>query len=175
MDIKNLLKEYEEIKEDDYIIKMTDKKLSSLICNLCEFWLNTENHIASSKFSRNIWYSYEYKIWNLGENLRFLLKRRKDIQKSESLQKTINAIISNKKYGKGRESFALLPGEFKFSLSIDTLIKMLYDEDIQGHIIISLIKLKVKGLDKEIKLIAETKDGWISKKAKKYLELQITW
>jgi hypothetical protein len=169
MEINALLKEYEDINREDFITKITDKKLIALINNLCEFWVTTENYVASSKFSHNIWYSYEYKIWNLGENIRLLLKKRKDIRNSDFLQKEINKIISDKKFGKGREPFALLPGEYKFFSNIETLIKMINDEEIQGHIIISLIKLKVKGLDKEMKVIADTKTGWVSKEAKKYL------
>lgn len=164
-----------ELAEDNISEPITIENLPNILIDLCNYWFENNANIASSKFSTNTWYSYEYKIWELGEALRKLLKKKKYLVKDEFLQISINEIIDQKKYGKGRQSFSLLPGEFKFFSSINVLVKNINDEDIQGQVLNSLTKLKVKGLDNEISLIYSKNKGWVKKEAKKYLSKSDSW
>lgn len=168
------LNEYSKIEENEFINSLTDENLSNLINDLCKYWFVNNKEKGDSKFSFRAWYSFEFYIWQLGENLRNII-RKKNFKKSAQVEKAIINVLMNNTYGKGRETFALLVGEFKFHLSEKQIGILLDDNDVYGHIIISLIKLKMKGFDEKIKEIMNSEKGWIKQEAKKYLEKSTSW
>ncbi|KAF2080255.1 hypothetical protein [Flavobacterium sharifuzzamanii] len=168
------LNEYSKIENEEFINNLKDEDLSNLINELCEYWFKHEKS-GNSIYSNPIWYSFEHRIWRLGEDLRLLLKKKKGFKKSMLIQDTIIDILKNDKYGKGRQTFALLIGELKCDLMKDDIKMLLSDKDIYGHLIISLRKLKIKGFDEKMKSIINSEKGWIKSEAKKYLDKSASW
>jgi hypothetical protein len=79
-----------------------------------ENWCNQ----FSDKFRFNhqgvqiIWYEYESLIWALGEAFRRIMVRNRKLRRNESIFEGVRRVCSNKKYGKGRESFIMLLGQY---------------------------------------------------------------
>jgi hypothetical protein len=169
-----ILKEYSKIEDEEFINSLNEESLSILIDDLCRYWFENNKEKANSEFSLRVWYSFEYNIWRLGENLRNIIKKR-NFKKSARVEKTIIDVLMNNRYGKGRETFALLVGEFKFHLSDKQIEILLEDKDIYGHLINSLRKLKIKGFDEKMKSIINSEKGWIKSEAKKYLDKSASW
>src|ERR1700682_3056100 len=57
------------------------------------------------------WSAYELKIWELGESLRHFLKR-KDWRGQGELLDGVARVLMSRNFGKGRQTFALLLGEY---------------------------------------------------------------
>ncbi len=168
------LNEYSKIEDEGFINNLNDEDLSNLINELCGYWFKHEKS-GNSMYSNPIWYSFEHKIWRLGEDLRLVLKKKKSLKKSTLIQNTIIEILKNDKYGKGRQTFALLIAELKCDLTKDDIKILLNDKDVYGHLIISLRKLKIKGFEEKMKIIINSEKGWIKAEAKKYLDKSASW
>lgn len=171
----DLINKYRRIEDEEFINSLTEESLSNLIDDLCEYWFDNNKENEESEFSFVSWYSFEYDIWRLGEDLRLLLKKKKSFKKSILIQNTIIDILKNDKYGKGRQTFALLIGELKCDLMKDDIKMLLNDKDVYGHLIISLRKLKIKGFEEKMKTIINSEKGWIKSEAKKYLDKSASW
>lgn len=171
----DLINEYSKIEEEEFINTLTEESLSQLIDDLCKYWFENNKVIEESEFAFVPWYCFEDDIWRLGEDLRLLLKKKKSFKKSILIQNTIIDILKNDKYGKGRQTFALLIGELKCDLMKDDIKMLLNDKDVYGHLIISLRKLKIKGFEEKMKEIVDSEKGWIRSEAKKYLDRSLTW
>jgi hypothetical protein len=172
--MKNV-EQYLRLLSTEEVYNISARDLYNLAFGLCQYWVVDKTENASGLFSERTWFGYEYKIWNLGEKIRRILLKRKDLRKAEVVHDLVKAIILDKKYGKGREPFALILGEFKIILSLDDLRKAINDEEIQGHILKSLIKLKIKGFENEAEKISIEKKGWIAKTARDYLNKSLQW
>ncbi|WP_427875386.1 hypothetical protein [Flavobacterium sp. MMS24-S5] len=169
-----ILDKYRKIEDEEFINSLTEESLSNLIDELCEYWFENNKKKGESKFSFRVWYSFEYDIWRLGENLRNIIKK-KNFKKSARVEKAIIEVLMNNRYGKGRETFALLVGEFKFHLSEKQVQTLLEDKEVYGHLIVSLRKLRMKGFDEKMKIIINSEKGWIKTEAKKYLDKSASW
>lgn len=114
------------------------------------------------------WQDFEMRIWELGESIRQLLKKKKKWLKSKNLLGVILMICKKEEYGKGRQSFVLLLGEFDKSETSEVLGNLLDDREVKGHAIKALTKSKNdKYLDK-VCGIAKTETGWIKSAANSY-------
>lgn len=156
-------------------VVLDEIQLSNLLIELCEYWFINNKNISKTSFSKILWHDYELKIWKLGEDLRILFKKDKKLKNSILIQQNIEKIALNKKYGKGRESFVLLIGEIKAISCIQTLVELLTDPEVRGHAIISLTKLRAKGMENEINQIFLSSKGWIKNAAKKYVANSKNW
>jgi hypothetical protein len=114
------------------------------------------------------WLSFEMRIWELGECLRQSLKNRKKWLNSNDLLNVIMMICRNKKYGKGRQTFVMLLGEFNCEDASKLLGDLLNDPEVLGHSIKALTKLKDGGYVDKAGQIAEKETGWIRAAAKNY-------
>ena len=116
------------------------------------------------------WYGYEHDIWTLGEELRHAMKQKKNLKRSECFFSLINYIISNKNFGKGRQSFVMLLESIKM-VEENIVRQLIFDPEIQGHLIKALIKAENCNFIKDIeKICEESKPGWIKQAAKKYIQ-----
>lgn len=114
------------------------------------------------------WLSFEMRIWELGESLRQPIKRRKKLLKNKNLLNVIMMICRNNKYGKGRQTFVMLLGEFSRGDASKLLGDLLDDPEVLGHSIKALTKLKDDGYVDKIGRIAEEETGWIRVAARNY-------
>lgn len=79
------------------------------------------------------------------------------------------ALVTNVKYGKSREMLALALGNCKDSHVVDVLIKLLADNQVVGHAVMALGKLKAKKAMPYIKAVMKNSTGWVHTEASKAL------
>ncbi len=116
------------------------------------------------------WLEFEHKIWELGEKLRHVLKANRWKGKCPVLDAAVK-ILSCKDYRKGRQTFALLIGEFGQGNYGIHLAECLTDEEVSGHCLKAMTKAKISGFGEHVRRILDSSEGWQRKAAEKYLTL----
>lgn len=116
------------------------------------------------------WLVFEMKIWELGEQLRTSVKKYASVRaRAGVIVEAATQILGEKKFGKGRQAFALLLGDIGGISCANALGTALRDTDVRGHALKSLLKLKIAGFEQEAKQILEEDAGWVRSSAKRYL------
>lgn len=163
-----------KLNDEEFVKNLTDEHLADLIIKWCDDWLEYREVSMSGPKVKFVWYRFEYLIWIFGEDLRIILKNKK-FNKSELIANAVIRVLNDKRYGKGRETFALLIGYFKFQLNEKDVGVLLEDEDVYGHVIVSLRKLKMRGFEERMKHIINSEKDWKKAEAKKYLDKSAFW
>jgi len=117
------------------------------------------------------WKRYEHEIWMLGESLRNFFKSRRKWRGKSILFDVIAEVLMDKNFGKGRQTFALLLGNYCRDEYANELGICLQDKEVYGHALKALTKNKIVGFSREAKRIIETDKGWIKRTANKYLDI----
>jgi hypothetical protein len=169
-----------DIQQSELILQRLEKKDKSLdnqseiaeaINFLADYWhKNLKSLGMKGVEAAPDWLSFELKIWELGELLRLFIREKKDWRGKSVILDAVEKILKEKKYGKGRQTFALLLGDFGKGEYGEALGSVLDQADVYGHAIDSLLKAKIGNFIEEIKKISEIEKGWIRKSAKKYLK-----
>ncbi len=112
---------------------------------------------------------YELRLWNIGEQIRLCINKRPGFRENNNLLARFYKIASEPKAKRGRESFIMLfayevcaPWAKDISLLID-------DEDVSGHVIVTLYRMRVGGYSKLIEPFRFHNMAWIRAAAKKYV------
>lgn len=116
------------------------------------------------------WHDYEHEIWKIGEEIREILSKHKNLRKDDLINEKIVDFCMNKNAKRGRESFIMLLWFKHNQKYAEKLISLINDQYIYGHIIEGLNKMHVSGFDKEVLPFINDKIVWIRKQAKKYIE-----
>jgi len=138
----------------------------------CDHWLDRGQHVEMKGVDgAPDWTSLEGNIWRLGESLRQCLVKRKAWRSWSGLFEEITRISLDKRYGKGRESFVLLLGEFSGFSPRDLLIQLLDDPQVVSHAINALRQAKIGNAVEAVRAVLEReKRGRTRSAAKKYLD-----
>lgn len=106
------------------------------------------------------WMGYEVAVWDLSEQLREFLRFHKKIRRKTPILDQVGRLVSDKRYGKGRQNFVLLLGQFGKEAYAQVIGSLLDDTDVYGHAIVSLNRAKVSGyLEDVTKILAIEKRG----------------
>lgn len=159
--------------EDSTICKkVNSQEISSMVLGLCEYWYKNQKDIYMDGVDgAPDWKEYEHRIWSMGEQLRLFLKKRKDWRGKCEVLDAASTVLLNKQYGKGRQTFALLLGDFGGKEYEKSLSKTINDPEVCGHTIKSLSKTKITGYEKDVEKVFANGEGWIKSAAKKYLSI----
>lgn len=114
------------------------------------------------------WYPFESQIWKNGERIRQLFLIVKKLKNKESIFDKLFKIATNRNAKRGRQSFIMLLGGVKYSKYSPELIKQLDDDNVDGHIIDAIYKMKVDEFTEDIKPFTDHKFTWVRNIAKKY-------
>jgi hypothetical protein len=114
------------------------------------------------------WTTGELKVWELGEDLRYLMKARKWRGRGPLLDLAAQ-IVQRPEFGKGRQTFALLLGDYGEGAYGPTLAAALDDPEVWGHAVKALRKAKIGGYEDRVEQVARKADGWVRRAAQKYL------
>lgn len=87
----------------------------------------------------------------------------------ESVFEKLVGLLKDKKHGKAREMLAVALGNMKDPRAADILIEMLNDEELAGHSLIALGKLKAKKAIPYIQHFLNHQKPWICVEAKRAL------
>ena len=115
------------------------------------------------------WHDFEFTVWNVAEEIRQLsLASKKTFNKSQ-LDRIID-ICLNPKTKRGRQSFVMLLGKTKYRDCAGALIPLLDDEDVNGHVIDTLYKMRAAGYTALITPFLNHPQTWIRNAAEKYIQ-----
>jgi hypothetical protein len=170
----------QEIKQEEPVVAQildfpealdSPEDISKDILSLVERWREHKSQVYMAGVGgAPDWLEYEHWVWQLGEALRFLFKKKKGWHGKSKLLDTCAEILTDDSYGKGRQTFALLLGDFGKGNYGSSLGAMLNDSEVQGHCIKALAKAGIKGFADEIHAIENASHGWIRKAASGYLK-----
>jgi HEAT repeat protein len=125
---------------------------------------NNPHKGMTDKFLLNI-----YATWpiNIETSLKWEIGNALAETASKDSVKDIIDLIKDKRHGTDREMLAIALGNIGDKTAIPFLISCLDDEDITGHVVIALGKLKaIEALD-EIKRLSNHEKSWIRQEVKR--------
>ena len=117
-----------------------------------------------------VWYGYENLIWDLGESFRRVLKRNRALRGRDTIFEAIERVCLDARYGKGRESFTMLLGQYGGPRRVPVLLRLLDDPEVCGHALYALRLLGRSGAESRARTLLSSPSVWIRGEAKKYLE-----
>lgn len=115
------------------------------------------------------WHDFEGKIWDMGEQIRQLVFTSKAYFNNDQINRILH-ICLDKRAKRGRQSFVMLLGKAKYCQFAHALIPLLEDEDVNGHVIDTLYKMRAGGYVSLITPFLKHKRTWIRNTAKKYVQ-----
>ncbi len=116
------------------------------------------------------WHKYETDIWEIGEEIRQLIFKKKSLRKDDEINDLILNICLNRNSKRGRQSFILLLAYKHLSRYAPQIIEMIDDKFVDGQIIDTIYKMQASGFEKEIEPFKIYQQTWIKKLATKYVE-----
>lgn len=116
------------------------------------------------------WYSFEWKVWEIGENIRQQLQSHPKLKVDADILNKIVSVIQCGNLRRGRQSFVLLLGFKGASKYADEIGGFLNDPDVAGQALDSLLKMRVAGYAGRVEALLESEQAWIRRTAKTYLE-----
>lgn len=116
---------------------------------LVEEFRNTPDNMAGLK-------------WAIGNALEVLA--------SDEIFEEIAQLAQDKKHGKAREMLTMALGKMKNPKTVDVLINLLNDDEVVGHALIGLRKLKAKKARSLIESLVNHPKTWVRNEAKQALQ-----
>jgi hypothetical protein len=117
------------------------------------------------------WTRYEIRLSELGSKFELYLKAHTRIRGRNPLLNAIGELVADTRFGKGRDAFVSIVGDFGDASFVDVLKPLLRDPDVEGQALYAVTKLKIRGLDSLVEpLRMKSKEAWIRKAAEKYIQ-----
>jgi hypothetical protein len=88
------------------------------------------------------WYDYELLLWEISEDFRAYLRSRKAIRGAHPLLDAAAEIVADTSYGKGRQNFVLVLGQYGGVHYADVIASGLGDPDVSAQALRALRKMK---------------------------------
>jgi hypothetical protein len=116
------------------------------------------------------WHKFENSAWAIGETIRQSLKARPNLKRDPAVLHAIIEVIKNRNLRRGRESFVMLLGFTGAAKHAATVAGFAGDPDVCGHVVDTLLKMRVPGYIAQVSELTSHKRAWIRRLAKKYVE-----
>jgi HEAT repeats len=101
------------------------------------------------------------------ESLRWSIGNALEVLAVPSLLERVVEIVGRKENGKAREMFVLALARIRNPRSVEVLIKLLDDEEVAGHAVVALRKLKAPEALDHLERFTNHQQRWIRNEAKK--------
>jgi hypothetical protein len=88
------------------------------------------------------WHGYESALWEISEDLRAYLRSHKAIRGRHALLDAVAEIVADSSYGKGRENFVLVLGQYGGHHYADVIASGLGDPNVCAQALRALRKMK---------------------------------
>lgn len=131
-------------------------------------WVDNPPVISSQVDGAPPWYRHEYKVWEVGENLRALLLKKKKFRQNKAIFDRVAEICRNPKYGKGRQIFVLVLGAYGGPDYVEVAADLLDDAEVAGHAVDALLKMRGSGYAHLVAALKAHPITWVRNEAKKY-------
>jgi len=165
------------LKQVERVDKSLDRQetVAEAILELCNYWRTDFEGVAmSGALGGPDWTTYERKIWEAGESLRLFMKPKRWSGKGPLLDGAARILLC-RNYGKGRQTYALLLGDFGRGNYGEEVSSVLDDREVCGHAVAALTKAKIFGYAEQVGPLATHKVAWIRNAAKRYLKAAEGW
>lgn len=111
------------------------------------------------------WRRHEFLVWTLGESFRRIMIRTSRLQGCACVFDAVRSLCFDQQFGKGRQSFTMLLGQYGGPAQIPALIQLLDDPEICGQAIYSLRLLGASETADRIRPYLDSPKAWIRKAA----------
>lgn len=115
-----------------------------------------------------------FKRPNLPDSLRWAIGNAIEVLATEDVLPELLQLVGDKRYGRARQMVVLAIGKLKSARTntdvLDALIRLLEDEEVRGHAIAALGKLRAACARQNIQSYLNHSNAWIRKEARKTLE-----
>jgi hypothetical protein len=126
---------------------------------------------ATSKISgQPEWYPFEHKCWELGEGIRQKFLKSPRLREDPRVVDAILNVIDQRHLRRGRQSFVMLLGSVKAAHNAPRLACWAGDPDVGGHVVDTLLQMRVPGFAEVVKPHVSSEFAWIRRKARTYME-----
>ena len=116
------------------------------------------------------WYDFEWQAWAIGEAVRRSLKDKPQFRRNVSVTDAICSVAVCRNLRRGRQSFVMSLGYTTAASCSPAIAQLLYDPDVDGHAVDTLLKMQVSGYGAEVADLSRHKHAWIRRLAKRYAE-----
>jgi hypothetical protein len=103
------------------------------------------------------------------DSLKWAIGNALSIVADDNVFNEIAELVKDKRHGKAREMLAIALGNMKGPRTVDLLIELLSDDQVAGHALMSLGKLKAQKARPNIELLLNHPKPWVRKEAKRAL------
>jgi HEAT repeat protein len=116
----------------------------------------------------------EFKQRNISDSLRWAIGNAIEVLATEEVLSELVELIQDKRYGRARQMVVLAVGKLKVArenaAALHALIRLLDEEEVRGHAIAALGKLRAGKARGKIKQFLAHPNAWIRREAQKALE-----
>lgn len=104
-----------------------------------------------------------------GDGIKWAIANALSVVADDSVVESIVSLVRDKQHGKSREMLTLALANMRCETVLPALSDLLEDEQVAGHAVIALGKLKVKSARTLIEPFLQHRKAWIRKEARKSL------
>jgi hypothetical protein len=104
-----------------------------------------------------------------GMGLRWAIGNALEVLANDDIADELIGLAKNRQYGKAREMVTVGLGKLKHPRVTDVLLDLLADEEVVGHAVMALGKLRAKEARSSIEPLLKHPKPWVRKEAKKAL------
>jgi hypothetical protein len=104
-----------------------------------------------------------------GTDLRWAIGNALEVVADESVLDELLRLAADRRYGRAREMVVLGLGKMKDPRAVNVLIDLLFDEEVAGHAVMALGKLRATAARTHVERFLNHPKTWVRKEAKKAL------
>jgi len=114
------------------------------------------------------WYSFEQELWQIGEEIRQLAAENNKKFHADQVERIVG-ICLDKRAKRGRQSFVMLLGRKMYCVYASSIVPVLEDPDVDGHVIDTLYKMCAGQYIELVEPFLNHNTTWIRNRAKNYV------
>jgi hypothetical protein len=115
------------------------------------------------------WHRFEHEAWAIGETVRQSLSKKPALRRHVGVQRAILETINTPQLRRGRQSFIMALGFTAAASHAPALLPLLKDSDVDGHVVDTLLKMRVHSFDAEVRPLLDANQAWIRRLARQYI------
>lgn len=172
LDFQAALRRCEQLGDAEYLSSRALESVPSIAPLLRGTFTESTTSVSVSRGGATVmWYQFELLLWALGESLRRVLKGAPALRREQRFWERAEELCERSEYGKGRESWVMLLGQYGGPRRVPALLVLANDPEIAGHVLYALRRLKAPEGRGVAERLQQAPQAWIRQEAKKYLAL----
>ena len=156
--------------------RVQSERVAKMICLLAEYYYSSRKSLSMKGIKgAPDWFGYESALSQLSEHVRAHLEARRNLRGQSPVLDAVATVVSDSRFGKGRQNFVLLLGEFGATNYAQAIGHALSDRELAGHAVKAALRARIPGLEHAIsKVAAETTQSWVKSACVRYLAKRLS-